>query len=44
MDLSFPVFLRKKVDYAKKANPTETKAYPSYLDPEDPVLGLGSWV
>ena len=33
MDISFPVFLRKKVDYAKKAN-LEKKAYPSYPHPE----------
>jgi hypothetical protein len=37
MDISFPVFLRKKVDYVKKAN-LEKKAYPSYQDPEIPDL------
>jgi hypothetical protein len=37
MDISFPVFLRKKVDYAKKANPAK-RAYPSSRDPEAKVL------
>jgi len=42
MDISFPVFLRKKVDYAKKANP-ERRADPSYQgsegsDPKDERL------
>jgi hypothetical protein len=39
MDISFPVFLRKKVDYAKKANP-EKRVDPSYQDPEERILGL----
>ena len=34
MDISFPVFLRKKVDYVKKANLEKKKAYPSYPHPE----------
>jgi hypothetical protein len=32
MDISFPVFLQKKVDYVKKANPAK-RAYPSFQDP-----------
>jgi len=32
MDISFPVFLRKKVDYVMRANPGK-RAYPSYQHP-----------
>jgi hypothetical protein len=39
MDISFPVFLQKKVDYAKKANPAK-RACPSSQDPvpEEKIL------
>jgi hypothetical protein len=39
MDISFPVFLRKKVDYAKKANPAK-RAYPSFQDPDPEIPDL----
>jgi hypothetical protein len=39
MDISFPVFLQKKVDYVKKANPAK-QACPSFQDPvlEEKIL------